>query len=370
MTAKRAIGYGAAMLLSILASGQCIAPFVSPLDRTMIFMDGRFKEVDARPTGTIHVLTDGLLYVDHAQRICHFTTEGGSTHVLEQRPADELQVIGDRAAWRMGDTLKLLRSGRGHVIATGIERFRVSDSLVVFIDSVENELAVHWRGQRIALATVERGSERPQWTQGGNTVTFFDHSQRRVSLFNRGRTRILTDSTEVGIAVNGTDIVGYWDDVRDEFMGEGEDGRAVRLSGMKPVNAQAADGVLAFVDGTLKLKAWRGGDVVQLTDSMPAQYWVKDRVVAYLWAGRLMMWCADGPVEVEAYVPERWQVANDRLVYLDINRELKAIDIRGRRARIGSEPRIAHFETYGAAVVYPGPSGGTVVVCNGKRYTF
>src|SRR5690606_10881036 len=127
-------------------------------------------------------------------------------------------------------------------LSTGVQRFRVTDSLVVFIDSIAQELAVSWRGQRIPLAVVEQGSARPQWTQGANTVTFFDRSRRRVSLFQHGSVRTLVEDTDVGIAVNGNGIVGYWDEARGEFMGE-RNAAPVRLSGLKPVNAQAGDGL-------------------------------------------------------------------------------------------------------------------------------
>ena len=357
------------LLWPALVLGQCIAPFVNSLDRSMVFHDGRFVEVDARPPRAMHALSDGLFFTDHEGRLCRYTVEARSAQVVQRRTPDELQVSGDRAAWRMADTLKTIRGGRAHVLATGVERYRTSDSLVVFLDSIAHELAVFWRGQRIPIASVEQGSERPQWTQGANTVTFYDRSQRRVSLFHRGRLRTLTDSTDVGIAVNGNDIVGYWDDVRDEFMGE-LNAPAVRLSGMKPVNAQAGDRILGFVDGTLKLKAWQGGAVITLTDSMPAQYWVQDRVLLYLWAGKLMLLTADGPVAVEDHVPEQWKVSGDRVVYLDINREIRSIRTDGKREHLGREPGIERFEVFGEAVLYHSPTGGIVVECEGRRYTF
>jgi hypothetical protein len=353
----------------VCAAQAQVVPFVSDLERTMVFCDKRFVEADARPAKAMYPLKDALLYTDHAGSLCYYPLEARSTSVLEQRPVDELHVSGDRAAWRMADTLKLLRGGRGQVIATGVERFRVSDSLVVFIDSIAHELVVYWRGQRIALATVEQGTERPQWTQGANTVTFYDRSRRSLFLFQHGVVRTLTNSTDVGIAVNGNDIVGYWDDLRDEFKGEAG-GVPVRLSGMKPISAQAGDGLIAFLDGTVKLKAWTGGDVMQLTDSMPAQYWVKDRMLLYLWVGQLMILTDAGPVAVEGYVPEQWQVCGDLLVYLDINRSIRGIRTNGKRVRFGNEAAIDGFSLYGQAVVYRSPTGPITIATERRTYIF
>lgn len=363
MSTQRSILFvGLLLVMSVQAQ---VVPFVSDLERTMVFFEKRFKEADARPATSKYALSNALLYTDHAGSLRYFDVEARSSQLLEARAVDEIQVSGDRAAWRMGDTLKLLRGGRGQLIATGVERFRVSDSLVVFIDSVEHELAVHWKGQRIPLATVERGSERPQWTQGANTVTFFDRSRRTVFLFQHGVVRTLTNSTDVGIAVNGNDIVAYWDDVLGEFRGEAT-GSPVRLSGLKPISAQAGDGIIAFVDGTLKLRAWKGGEVIHLTDSMPAQYWVQDRTLIYLWAGRLMMLADAGPVAVEPYVPEHWRIHGDMLVYLDINRELRSIRGNGRRSRFGNESGINGFDLHGGAALYRSPTG-PITIATGRR---
>ena len=347
---------------------QMVVPFTSNVERSMIFAGKRFMEVDPRPPKRAFAMDGALLFQDYNGHLGYFQVQGRQSSLLERSTVDEVQVAGDRAAWRMHDTLKVLRSGVSKLVATGVERFRVSDSLVVFHDSIEHELVTLWKGQRIPLATLEQGSTRPQWTQGGNTVTFFDRSARSVTLFHRGELRTLTDSTDVGIAVNGTDIVAYWDDVRAEFMGEA-DGAPVRLSGMKPISAQAGDGLLAFVDGTLKLKCWSGSEVITLTDSMPSQYWVKDRTLLYLAGGVLMLLGPDGPLAVEKYVPEKWQVEDDLLVYLDINRELRGIQ-NGERLRFGREAGIDGFELFGDAVLYRSPAGPITVVRNGRSYTF
>jgi hypothetical protein len=351
-----------------MVQSQVVVPFVSNVDRSMVFHGRRFMEVDARPPEQAFAMDGALFFQDSEGQLGYFSVEARRTKLVERGGVDELQVAGERAAWRKADSLKVLRSGTGVLVATGVETFRVTDSLLVILDSVEHELVVFWNGRRYPLATVEQGSDRPQWTQGGNTVTFYDRTKRAVSIFHRGVLRTLTDSTDVGLVVTGTDIVGYWDDVRDEFMGETL-GPPQRLSGMKPVSAQAGDGILAFIDGTLKLSCWTGGEVVQLTDSMPSQYWVKDRLLLYLWEGGLMMCSGNGPIQVEAYVPEHWQVEGDLLVYLDINRELRGIR-NGERLRFGSEASIDGFQVYGDAVLYRSPAGPITVVHDGRSHTF
>lgn len=366
--------YILALLISVgsllPAQAQILVPFISNVERLMVFGDKRFKEVDVRPPEHFWPMDRALFFQDHSGQLVYYTLDGGQAQIVELNAPDTIQVAGDNAAWLRGDTLKTLRSGRAQVLATAVSRFTVSDSLIVYHDTLEQELMVVWRGQRLPLATLEQGSQHPQWTQGGNTVTFYDRSARSLFLFRNGVLKVLTDSTDVGISVNGTGVVGYWNDVRKEFVGD-LNGKVERLSGLKPVSAQAGAGVLAFVDGTLKLKCWRGAGVITLTDTMPTKYWVKDKVVLYLDAGLLKMLGvgSDVPVTVPEVVPEKWLVSGDLLVYLDENRELRGIR-NGKRVKFGSEAAIADFELYGDAVVYKSPTGPITVIKQGKTYLY
>ena len=366
--------YFLVLLLSVMSNmrsnAQIVAPFISNVERFMVFGDKRFKEVDVRPPQHFWPMDRALFFQDHSGQLVYYSLEGGQAQIVEPHEPDTIQVSGDRVAWLRGDTLKSLRSGRPHILATAVSRFSVTDSLIVYHDSSEHELMVVWRGQRLPLAKLEQATQRPQWTQGGNTVTFYDRSARSLFLFRNGVLKVLTDSSDVGIAVNGNDIVGYWNDVRDEFIGD-LNGKVERLSGLKPISAQAGDGILAFVDGTLKLKYWAGSAVITLTDTMPTKYWVKDKVLLYLDGGLLKMVGSgsDLPVTVADVLPEKWQVSGDLLVYLNENRELHGLR-NGKRLKFGSEAAIADFELYGDAVVYKSPTGPITVVRQGKSYLY
>jgi hypothetical protein len=215
---------------------------------------------------------------------------------------------------------------------------------------------------------VERGTDAPQWSVGANTLTFFDRAAHSMYLFHHGETRLLADSTDMGIAVNGLDVVGYWDGQTKQFKvlhGSKEE----VASETRPVSAKAGRRMLAFVDGGGRLRCSTPDGLFTLTDTMPTAYWVQDDLLLYLQGGSLMLFHKDGPQVVEPYVPERWQVWDDRLVYLDINRELRGIEA-GRRVRYGNEAAIPRFDVYGDAVVYPSPTGFITVVRRGKKYLY
>lgn len=367
-TSSRTSAYFLSLLVAPYVQAQELVPFVSNAERFMVFCNKRFVEVDDRPPMRYWAMDGAVLFQPIEGGLVQFTWEGQRMEVIERRAVRDVQVAGQRAAWVVDDTLKVLRSGAAVPVASGVDRYMVSDSLIAFVDGPAGELNVLWRGQRILLAAVGAEVKDLRWTQGTNSVSFFDRSEREVVLFQHGAVRTLTDSVDVGYVVAGNGMLAYWDDTQGEFIGEGAKGRT-RLSGLRPISAKAGDGLLAFVDGTVKLKCWREGKLITLTDSMPSEYWVQDRVVLYLQGGKLMVLAPDGPMAVDDIVPEQWKVQGELLVYLNANRELWGIR-NGERMRFGKEAAIDGFDLHGGAVVYKSPTGSITVVSGGRTFVY
>lgn len=355
------------VLPEVRGNAQVMVPFVSDAQRFMVFAEKRFIEIDVLPPSRYWSQNGAVLYQGSHGGLAYFELDGRRMRVVERGRANDVRVSGDHAAWMVHDTLKVLRSGVGVVVATGVDRFTVSDSLVAFVDGAGTELNVLWRGQRLPIAVLQESGD-VRWEQGVNTMTYYDRSRSSLLAFQHGELRTVVDSADVGVSFCGADILAYWDDLHNEFIGESFEGRQ-RLSGLRPINAKAGDGALAFVDGTLKLKYWDGKEVVTLTDSMPSDYWVEGRVVLYLDAGRLKMVAPDGPMDVAEIVPEQWQVQGDRVVYLNANRELWAIH-NGMRSRLGKEAAIDGFEVHGDAILYRSPKGPVTIIKDGRTFVY
>lgn len=138
------------------SNAQIVAPFISNVERFMVFGDKRFKEVDVRPPQHFWPMDRALFFQDHSGQLVYYSLEGGQAQIVEPHEPDTIQVSGDRVAWLRGDTLKTLRSGRP--LYFGNCRFPVlrNSSLIVYHDSSEHELMVVWRGQRLPLAKLDK----------------------------------------------------------------------------------------------------------------------------------------------------------------------------------------------------------------------
>ena len=350
------------------ATAQVPVPFVNNTERFVVFHRGRFEELEPRLPKRVWAMEGQVVFVDAEGRFKVYEPENKRTHLLDRDPGSDVRATRHRIAWRMADTLKTLREGRALVLQEGVERYEVSDSLIVFTDTILHQLGVIWKGKSIPLADLVPGSERPVWMQGSNTVAFFNKEARTVFSFYRGKAQVLCDSTDVGIVATGGDVIGYWDGNSKRFMALYQ-GRTEFLSDLRPVSAQAGNGLLAFVDGNGRLKCFANGAVHTVMNEIPSGYWVKDSSLVYLDNGRFMLFNPQGSIMVENYVPERWMVEGSNLVYLDINRELRGI-INGERVRFGSEAAIASFELFGSQVLYRSPLGNTVVATPKRTYLY
>lgn len=348
-------------------SAQVPVPFVTAEDRFLCFANGRFENLEPRPPAMVHAMDGQLVYRDHQGQIKVFIPDGRRMHLLDRGGSNPIGTR-KRIAWLNADTLKTISEGRARAIATDVADFGVSDSLIVLHDTAMREMRVIHRRATHIVATVEGGSERPQWLLGPDALVFFNKEARRLSMYRRGKVRVLSDSTDVGIAVVGGGVIGWWDGHARVFKAIHGD-REHELSDLRPASAQAGSGLIAFVDGNGRLQCFQAGVKHRVLDEPPTAYWVKDSLLLFLDRGRLMLFHHGTSTVVEPYVPEQWQVEGGLLAYLDINRELRGME-GGERFRFGSEAAIDGFELFGDRVRYRSPLGMTVVASRRRFWVY
>jgi len=352
---------------SLAVAAQVPVPFVASPDRFMVFANGRFEKLEPRPPALVHAMDDRVVYRDHSGQLKVFMPEGRRLHLLD-RGGSVLRGTRSRICWLSADTLKTMREGRPASIAWHVEDFSVSDSVVVFHDSAMHELNVLWRGRQTTLAKLERSSVRPQWSQGSNNVAFFNKEQGSLRAFYHGAVRTLCDSADFALVVTGGDVLAWWDPRAMQFKALHR-GQEFELSDLRPADARAGAGLVAFVDGNGRLKCFEGGKVHRVMDEAPSGFWVKDSLLLYLDHGRFMRFQGGHSVQVEAFVPEQWEVDGGLLAWLDMNRELRGLK-GDDRFRFGTEAAIARFDLFGQAVIYRSPLGNMVVATRRRTWIY
>lgn len=351
---------------SLRAQEGGMAPFTTANDRFMLFDHGRFIEQEPRAPKQVWMNRDRLIYQDHTGALRML--QDGRTVMLEQGSGSTPLCSDHEVAWLSGGALKVAREDGAYVVAPEVGVFTVQDSLVAFHDLQASALQVWWRGRTITVAEVEQGSAAPQWSIGANTLTFYDRSRSRVSLFHRGEVKVLFDSTDIGLVAMGSDIVAYWDDGPGEFR-VFDHGRTEDLEPFRPRSFKAADGVVGYVSNGGSFKGYRNGSAFTLLDHTPTEYWVQDSVLLFVDNGFLMTEEGGRAEVVERYVPEQWDVRDASIFYLDLDRGIHRWR-HGQRTRIAEGMATKRFERWGNVVLWRGDDGVLRCWWKGKRYEY
>jgi hypothetical protein len=364
----RCLLFLAVLFPSFLSAQEVPVPFTTASEVFMVFSNGRFTRLEPRPPQVFFAQEGRLIYLDHVGQLKVFRAEEQVLNLLDKGPVSAVKASRKRVAWTVHDSLRTTEGLRVRTIGTAVERFEVSDGLVVFHEVGMGTLQAWWKGSVYTLADVAAEAEGPLWAQSNEDVVFHTGGIGSLRLFRQGELRTLMDSTPGSMVVAGGSLVAWWDDGRQVFtVLDGE--RQVDIADTRPWSAKAGPGFLAFVDGTDRLKCYEQGQVQVVASPAPAAYWVQDSLLLYPHEGHFMLHRAGGNTIVERYVPEQWQVWDSRLVYLNIDRQVCGM-LRGDRLRCTPEAAIPRFDLFGDAVVHPG-RGGTMVVMRGRRtYTF
>jgi hypothetical protein len=242
----------------------------------------------------------------------------------------------------------------------------VQDSLVAYHDELGRTLSVYWRGQMIPLADVLMASEAPQWNAGANTLTFYNRDTRQVLLFYRGGTEILCESADYARVSCGGDVVAYMDDTDDLFK-VFDHGERIELEPFAPIDFRAGQGIVGYTSATAALRCYMDHQVYSLSEYMPTAYYVQDSLITWVETGVWKTFNAGKVDVIERFVPESWQVQGAKVVYQDLNRELRMYH-RGKRTVITKEAGVRNFQLHGDAVVWESNSGTVKVWWKGKVY--
>jgi hypothetical protein len=354
------------MLFAVMAAGQAPAPFISPGGRLMLFAEGRFLEVDPRAPQELDMAREVVLFVDPAS-VLHSVEQGQVRH-LDEGPGIQLVGHGDALSWRKSGTLKMLSKGEPVTLTTDVGVMTVTDSLLAFHDRTEKALRVWWKGRLLEMTGLDSTGPAAPWAQGSNTLVYHDPSAEQVILFHSGMKQVLFDSTTMALAAPGGGLVAYWDDRRTTFR-VWDRGQRHDLEPMRPQAFKAGDGMVAYISAGGALKAYRAGRLHLLLDHGPTEHWVRDSLLVVVDAGKTWVEHDGRLVELEPYVPERWEVHGGTITYFDLDRGVRQWRA-GQRTVLAEGMATDRFEVWGEVVVWTGTDG--VVRCwwRGRTYEF
>lgn len=356
-------------LIALASHGraQQLVPFSMPDGRFVAWDQGRFEVLAEQAPRAIYPGAGPVVFLDHQEGLMAVEDELRKVRSLQRPPVDTVLRSGRLVAWRSGDSLKVHAGGRVHVLAGQAGRFTVGDSLVVFHDKADAQLKVWWRGGVQVVAEVGREAGGPQWVNGSNTLLFHDRSAGRLVLFHRGGLHLLCDDCPNARVAAGGDLVAYVDG-QDRF--QVWDHRGVQeLSGAPPRQFQAGLGLVGFTDLAGRLRVYRDGEVVTLTDTMPSMFRVSDSTLVFVERGAWRTEVGGSSLTLSEHIPEHWEVRGSAITWLDLDRGIRR-STGGRVVRLTKDGAYPWFEVHGQAVLFPGHRGERFIWQDGRTDVF
>lgn len=362
-----------AILLGIVGQvavhAQGVVPFVSPSQEFIVFDQGRFERLEPRPPRQFHRIGGRVLYEDHQGRLKLYTLRGTRVAVLDEGPVRELVASATLAAWRgsTGNTT-LLQGDRAIALTGRVGAFSLGDSLMLYHDMDQGRLVARWRGREIDLAALEDASAKPQWAVGANTAVFHDRRRRSLHMLYRGELKTLCEGTDVARVAPGLDMVAYVHGDSNELrlFSRGSDRR---ISNLPAIRFAAGSDIVGFIDHGGRLVAHQAGRNVQVADSVPGLWEVRDSLLLFVHAGGLWMAHGHGAAQVVPYVPEQWEVAGGTLYFLDLDRRIWRY-AGGERERLARDITVIAFEVHGDALLLRDTDQRPLVLWQGRRYIY
>src|SRR5688572_16183937 len=124
--------------------GQVPVPFNTAEGRFIVQANKRFEKLEPRPPRAVFPMDGHLAYLDHDGDLKLFIASERRLIMLDTGRIGPVEHSRGSLAWIRGDSLMVLRDDKPGHVASGVAEFSLSDSLLVFHDSVAHQLGVLW----------------------------------------------------------------------------------------------------------------------------------------------------------------------------------------------------------------------------------
>lgn len=353
-----------ALLLPLALWAQTPVPLVTSYGQFAAFSGGEFRELEGRKPQAVFQGGNKLAYINDAGDLKLYTD--GKVTTLERGGPVDVAVSRNLMAWQYGPALRVPLADGASTICRQVGRFSVGDSLIAFIDQMQHQMKVMWKGNILPVADVLMDSDVP-WKSGSNTLLLYDQGRKRVLLFYRGRVSTLCNGDDPSRSVPGGDVVAFMDEYDNTFR-IFDKGEQYEVEAFAPQSFQVGEGLAALVNTSGTFRCYQGGRMWDIMDFAPDEYWVRDSVVVFRDRNQFKAY-SNGAVEtLERNMPAQWNVVGGLVAWTDERGVLKAFRA-GKRYTVGTEAGIGEFQVYPGTITYKSNSGDTKVWWNGKLYS-
>ena len=362
------------LLLScgLVAKSQDISFYNDYLGNIWVFDGDNTKQIDHLPPKSYGVGNKTFVYVDNSGglKIYH-------NHYLHNASSfvSDYVVTDNLISFSMNTQLKVFDDGNLYTLCASAAKYWANDDVVVWYDDMQHLLMCYWNGQKYTLDDVLSSGE-PSFVDVGENIVVFIDVNGNLNAFYLGAIEQIIYGKNLGEVALGRDIVAFVDASTGSFHAFCNN-EFVDLEDFVPQTFMCGDRFVAYVDASSYLKVFDGYqthtvsitfDISKIDTDDPDRdfYDIADGIMVF---GEQHYFKAyiDGRVyTLESFIPEKYQINNHSVAYLDQMGNLKYFD--GTKTETISYEKVTDFELTGDAVRYTFGVKSENIYYKGKTY--
>ncbi len=357
---------GHILLIAILlgcnsAFAQGISFYNDYLGNIWVFDGNNTKQIDHQPAKEYGVGNNSFVYVDNSGglKIYHNNyLHNASSFVSDYVVTDNL------ISFTMNTQLKVFDDGNFHTLCASMAKYWASDDVVVWYDDMQHLLMAYWNGNKYTLDDV-LSAEAPSFVKVGKNIAVFIDVNGNLNAFYLGEIEQIIYGKNLGNVEVGRDIVAFVDASTGSFnafyMNE-----FVALEDFVPTSFKCGDKMIAYVDASSYLKVFEGFQTRTISFDEPDFYEITDGIMVFGVQNYFKAYVNGKVYTLESFIPEKYQINNHSVAYLDQMGNLKYFD--GTKTETISYEKVTDFELTGDAVRYAFGVKSESVYYEGKTY--
>ncbi|MBO7572905.1 MAG: hypothetical protein J6T48_12210 [Bacteroidales bacterium] len=349
------------MLCGLTAWSQGMSFYNDYLGNIWVFDNDNTKQIDHQPPKSYGVGNNSFVYVDNSGglKIYH-------NHFLHSASSfvSNYIVTDNLISFSMNTQLKVFDDGNFSTLCASAAKYWASDDIVVWYDDMQHMLMCYWNGKKYTLDDVLSTGE-PSFVSVGKNIAVYIDVNGDLNAFYIGEIEQIIYSKNLGQIALGRDIVAYVDVSTGSFHAFYKN-EFVDLEDFVPKTFVCGDGFVAYVDASSYLKVFEGFKTRTISFDEPDFYEVEDGIMVFGVQNYFKAY-VDGKIyTLESFIPEKYQINNRSVAYLDQMGNLKYFD--GNKTETISYEKVTDFELTGDAVRYSFGVKSENIYYEGKTY--
>lgn len=347
-------------LFTAIVNAQEVIPMLDFNNLMKSFQDGIFRPVALQPVRELEFGDNVVGYVDFRENLMVY--DGVKTEMLSNVKTT-FRTSDNILTWQIATTLNVWDAGETKTLTYQVGQYEVRDSLVVFQDLRYNAVKVYYKGEIHDLYTSAVSLKMPSFV-GENIIAFQDNGDY-YKVFWRGKIYELDVWQDPYDFEGGTNMIAFNDPINGTFA-VFEKGAFYDVESFHMAEYKVGNGFVVYENLNGDLLLYQNGEIKTLSN-FSASFWeVRDNAIFWGENGFSYAYVNGEVIEVSKYIPADYELKNDVIAFRNLMGGVSAVQ-NGKVIDISNQMD-AKYSIHGNSVLVEQFNKSYVVLQNGRKF--